>query len=286
VTARQPLPTAPSDRFRRKPLVETAGELFQRAPLAPKTRGWLKDLYHALLMWQTGNRGLASTLPHGEVVRALPKHRHLSWNPAEYEAFRSAVTPGATVVDVGANVGQYSMLFGQWVGPTGAVFAFEPSPAAFEGLVRHIAMNGLESVVTPIDCAVGAEATTARLIVAGTGGESRLAAAFDADAATLSVPVTTIDAFCRDRRITPGVIKVDVEGFELAVLRGARETIRRAGPSLALFVEMHPSIWPLVGTSKADMLAELDAQSLEIVPHKTAEDVWGVEGLSVRVRRR
>jgi len=283
---RHPLPTAPSDRFRRKPLVEAAGELFQGAPFAPKTRGWLKELYHGLLMWQTGNRGLASRLPHGEIVRALPKHRHLSWNPAEYEAFRAAAAPGATVLDVGANVGQYSMLFGQWVGEAGAVFAFEPAPANFEGLVQHIAMNRLESIVTPVKCAVGAQVTTAPLVIAGTGGESRLATDQDTEAATVSVPVTTIDTFCGERRLTPGLIKVDVEGFELAVLRGARDTIRRGGSALALFVEMHPSIWPLVGTTQADMLAELDAQALDIVPHETVEDIWGVEGLSVRLRPR
>jgi len=266
--------------------VEVAGEWFRDAPLAPEARGWLKQFYHLVLMWQTGNRGLACTLPHGEIVRALPKHRHLSWNPTEYEAFRASITEGATVLDVGANVGQYSMLFGQWVGPVGAVFSFEPVPAIFEGLVRHIAMNGLESIVTAVPCAVGAEVTDAPLVVAGTGGESRLATLHEADAATLTVPVTTIDAFCRERHITPAFIKIDVEGFELAVLRGARETIRRNGSALALFVEMHPSVWPVLGMSKADILAELEAQSLRIEPIDRTKDVWDVEGLSVRLRPR
>ena len=95
-------------------------------------------------MLQTGGRGLSCTLPGGERIRALPEHRYLSWNPQEYAAFKRAVSPGMVALDVGANVGAYSMLLGQWVGPTGRVFAFEPAPQAFSGLVRHIHLNDLD----------------------------------------------------------------------------------------------------------------------------------------------
>ena len=79
-------------------------------------------------MLQTGGRGLSCTLPGGERIRALPEHRYLSWNPQEYAAFKRAVSPGMVALDIGANVGAYSMLLGQWVGPAGRVFAFEPAP--------------------------------------------------------------------------------------------------------------------------------------------------------------
>ena len=295
---REPLPTAPSAQFRRRPFLEAAGERFRDAPIAPGLRSWLRGLYHALLMWQTGGRGLPCTLPHGEVVRALPKYRGLSWNPTEYAGFRDAAlamkekktrntteSAGVTALDVGANIGAYSILLGQWVGPSGQVFAFEPAPEPFDGLSRHIALNGLTHTVHPIQMAVGAEVATAQLLVAGTGGESRLASAGDGGA-TITVPVTTIDAFCAERGLSPDFIKVDVEGFELAVLKGARETIRRRGRDLALFVEMHPSVWPVLGTSKDDILAELAAQSLSIVPLQPTDDVWAVEGICVRLQQR
>lgn len=282
---REPLPTAPSAQFRRRPLLEAAGERFRNAPMAPAMRGWLRRLYHWLLMLQTGGRGMPCTLPHGEVVRALPKYRGLSWNPTEYAGFREAIKVGGTALDVGANIGAYSILLGQWVGASGQVYAFEPAPEPFDGLSRHIVLNGLANTVHPIHMAVGAEVTTAQLLVAGTGGESRLASAGDGGA-TITVPVTTIDAFCAERGLSPDFIKVDVEGFELAVLKGARETIRRRGRALALFVEMHPSVWPVLGQSKADILAELDAQDLVIVPAEPATDVWAVEGVCVRLQRR
>jgi FkbM family methyltransferase len=291
VITREPLPTAPSAQFRRRPFLEAAGERFRRAPIAPGMRGWLRRLYHGVLMLQTGGRGMPCTLPRGEVVRALPKYRGLSWNPTEYAGFRDALekktkqTPGATALDVGANIGAYSILLGQWVGPSGQVFAFEPAPEPFDGLSRHIALNGLANTVHPIQMAVGAEVTTAQLLVAGTGGESRLASAGDGGA-TINVPVTTIDAFCAERGLSPDFIKVDVEGFELAVLKGARETIRRRGRDLALFVEMHPSVWPVLGMSKDDILAELAAQSLSIAPLQPTDDVWAVEGICVRLQPR
>jgi FkbM family methyltransferase len=305
VITREPLPTAPSAQFRRRPFLEVAGERFRDAPVAPVIREWLRRAYHAALMLQTGGRGLPCTLPHGEVVRALPKYRYLSWNPAEYRAFRDALERikaaktetkpgGATALDVGANVGAYSILLGQWAGPSGKVFAFEPAPAPFEGLARHIALNGLASTVEPIRSAVGAEVATGKLLVAGTGGESRLAS-IDPEppgtrgpdgGATIDVPVTTIDAFCAERGLSPDFIKVDVEGFELSVLQGARDTIRRRGRDLALFVEMHPSVWPVLGLSRDDILAELAAQSLSLVPLQPTDDVWAVEGVCVRLQSR
>ena len=282
---RQPLSTAPSDQFRAKGFVETAGDRFRSAPLGPRVRAWAKRAYCAALMLRTGGRGLSCTLPGGETVRALPEHRYLSWNRQEYSAFKQAVSPGMVALDIGANVGAYAMLLGQWVGPAGRVFAFEPAPSPFNGLVRHIHLNDLDAVVRPIAAAVGDREAQADFLVVETAGESRLAAPGDPKAARLTVPVVTIDAFCARERIEPDFIKIDVEGWELAALRGARETIRRRGGDLALFVELHPSRWPLLSTSREALLEELRVQRLDLAPLAGAGDVWAVEGVAVKLRR-
>lgn len=281
--ARRPLPTAPSSPFRRKGLLEVAGECFRQVRFPPHAVARLKRVYYSALMLQTLGRGLRSVLPRGEIIRTHPEFRYLSWNPAEYEAFRHAARPGMVALDVGANVGAYSMLLGQWVGDSGAVFAFEPAPIVFDGLLRHIELNHLARIVRPICAAVGAASLDAPLLVAGTHGESRLAAASDGAEATIEVPVTTIDEFCARHQVAPAFIKVDVEGAELDVLRGARDTIRRCRHDLSLFVEMHPSIWPSIGVSRQDILAELAVQSLEAVPLVPTPDIWALEGLCVRL---
>ena len=235
-------------------------------------------------MLQTGGRGLSSTLPGGEKIRVLPEHRYLSWNPQEYAAFKRVVSPRMVALDVGANVGAYSMLLGQWVGPAGRVYAFEPAPHAFSGLVRHIHLNDLDDVVRPLAEAVGDRETRAEFLVMETAGESRLAARDDRPDGRLTVPVVTIDGFCAREGIDPDFIKIDVEGWELAVLRGARETIRRRGRDLALFVEMHPSAWPHIGASRESLLDELRAQRLEPVSLTGADDMWTIEGVAVQLR--
>ena len=278
---RHALPTAPSASFRERGLLEQAVEQLAKTSLPGGARSWLKGMYHRALMAQTLGRGLRSTLPHGEVVRVHPAHRFVSWNPDEYEAFRSAVGPGVTAFDVGANVGSYSLLLGQWVGPQGKVFAFEPAPDVHAGLVDHIALNRLQGIVTPVNAAVGDRDGLASFVTSPTKGEGRLAVA--SDLSPSSVPIVTIDAFCRARGIEPDFIKIDVEGWELSALRGARQTIRRGRGRLALFVELHPSLWPLIGVTKEEVLAELASQSLTIVPLRPGADVWTIEGECVRL---
>jgi FkbM family methyltransferase len=263
--------------------VERLVHRFSRLPIRPALRVRLKRLYVAALTLQSGGRGLLASLPGGEVVRVLPDHAHVCWNPDEYRSFREVVRPGMTALDIGANVGAYSLLLGQWVGPAGSVYAFEPAPLMFDGLVRHIELNDLARVVHPVRAAVGRTSATAPLVVAGTRGESRLAGASDTGMPTIDVAVTTIDEFCAQHHLTPAFIKVDVEGAELDVLRGARATIRRSLPQLSLFVEMHPGVWPMVGVSRQDILTELATQSLEAIALAPTPDIWALEGLCVRL---
>ena len=76
----------------------------------------------------------------------------------------------------------------------------------------------------PVGAAVADCDGFAELIVASTSGDSRLAGTAERSA-TINVPTVTVDSFCARERIRPAFIKIDVEGAELAVLRGARETI-------------------------------------------------------------
>ncbi|MDZ4687734.1 MAG: FkbM family methyltransferase [Planctomycetaceae bacterium] len=255
-----------------------------RRLLPIEARRWLRHSQGVLLNAVTLGRGLSRTLPGGEVVRVSPLSRGLSWNLDEYRAFREATQTGATVCDIGANAGAYSLLFGRWVGSSGRVFAFEPSPATRVNLQRHLQLNGLSGVIEIVPAAVADQCTEAEFTTAAPDGMHRLATP-SAGGQTVRVPVVTLDSFCAERNVQPTVIKIDVEGFELAVLRGARETLQRVGRNLDAFMEIHPSVWPEIGISQADVAGELARQGLEVVPLIPGAPIWTTEGMCLRLRR-
>lgn len=227
---------------------------------------------------------LVSTLPGGERIRAAARYRQLSWNPEEYRAFRAAVRPGSVVLDVGANVGSYTLLFAMWAGATGRVFAFEPAPEARDGLRMHVALNGLAARVEIVAAAAAATVGTARFRIDGASGANAIAA--DPHAAApgdIDVETTTIDAFCERHRTRPDVVKIDVEGAELDVLTGARQVL--AQPDLQAFLEFHPSVWAARGVTPDAIRDELAAQGLVAEALDPSLDIWNTEGISVRLRR-
>jgi FkbM family methyltransferase len=162
------------------------------------------------------------------------------------------------------------------------VFAFEPSPFAYEGLCAHVRLNDVGDRVTAVRSAVSAHIGAVPFLVESTAGEGRLGPA-RSSRATLLVRSTTIDAFCEREDITPDFIKVDVEGAELEVLRGARETIARTAGRLALFVELHPSLWPERGLSRDDVAREIARLGLRVVSPVPDADPFTVEGVAARL---
>ena len=244
----------------------------------------LRPFYESCLDWLGGGRGIQWEI-NGETYRVDPRHRHrLGRNyDASVAAFlRERVAPGALCVDVGANVGVYVLQFARWSGPTGRVVAFEPNPGARVILHKHIQMNGLTKQVTVVPVAVGANAGEAVLFAAGAEGMSRLGAPNKEIAdrvSPLSVPVTTLDAYCQSKNLEPDWLFIDLEGFEIAALRGAREMIKHRGRDLGIIVEMHPNVWDSADTTRAqteELLAELKLRAVSLMGQS---DPLGEHGL-------
>lgn len=148
------------------------------------------------------------------------------------DGLRAVVTPGASVIDVGANIGFFTLRFGTWITGDAKVFALEPESANFQRLTHRIANAGLDERIEAIRAA--AADTDGELLLAVDPvhpGNHKLAAS--------GVPVraVTIDSLMAEHgwpRVA--LVKIDVQGAEQRVIAGAQETLRRWQP--ALFVEI------------------------------------------------
>ncbi len=143
--------------------------------------------------------------------------------------------PGDVVVDIGANVGDISMHFARIVGPSGRVLAFEPHPLNHTRMKRNLELNHFNNIVLE---RVGLGARPGRFAIKsieeGNQGMNRIVAD---DAAGHMIEVTTLDDHLASRPVPRlDLIKIDVEGFELNVLQGAEQVLRRFWP--ILFIEL------------------------------------------------
>lgn len=272
---------APSSRFRRDSWLDARARAWPSAGVLGRLRRLLKPMFETAV---SVRGAVESHFPGGEIVRLNPRFRNLSWNPDEYSAFRAAIRGGDHVIDAGANAGGYAVLFGHWVGENGRVFAFEPDPRAFAALVEHVALNGLADRVIPIHAAVTDEPGTARLRLSGASGLSRVAVGADTHPEDVVVPAVSVDDFCTRESVRPACIKIDVEGAELLVLRGTRQTIEAMGCGAQVFVEMHPAAWPAFGCSADDVAHECARSGLALERlDGSRTGLWDVEGVCLRL---
>jgi len=127
--------------------------------------------------------------------------------------------PADWFVDVGANVGAYTLLAS---GVAGAkTLAIEPSPSTYQYLLRNIRLNDLAEKVTPLNAALGRAEGRTRL-TDGLGTENYVSPGGNPSEG-IEVRVSSLDSVSQDRR--PKLIKIDVEGFETEVIAGAERTL-------------------------------------------------------------
>jgi FkbM family methyltransferase len=182
------------------------------------------------------------------------------YEPSFYQPFVERLKEGMTVLDIGAHVGFFTLGAALRVGQRGRVYAFEPAPDTFAVLRQHIALNRLRGRVVPLKAVVsdldGAvpfyahgvtmAASLARANVEVINPEQLLTPALQVEIASV-----TLDQFCAERRIQPDVAKIDVEGAELRVLKGARELLQKK--SLIILCEVHPRQMENCGSSLPEM---------------------------------
>jgi len=153
------------------------------------------------------------------------------WRSTDLPLFSKYIEPGATVIDVGANMGFVTTMLASLVGPTGLVMSFEPSFTTYEKLLKTIAANDLTQV-SPRNMGLGSKRETKDLIsISRSSGNNTLLPTTGGSAESReSIELMKLDeaSELQDHRVT--FIKIDTEGFELQVLDGARELVVRDKP--------------------------------------------------------
>jgi FkbM family methyltransferase len=175
------------------------------------------------------------------------------------DRLKDIVPPGSTVVDVGANIGFFTLKFARWVGEQGLVIAIEPDLENFETLTAKIAAAGVEHRVQAHQAAAAGESGAVRFqrnelhpgdhrITLGAGG--------------MMVSAVTVDDLVAESGARPvSLVKIDVQGAEMLVLKGAKRTLEQMRP--ALFVEVDDCNLVDLGSSAHALVAHLEQAGYE-----------------------
>jgi FkbM family methyltransferase len=159
-----------------------------------------------------------------------------AYEPAKHALIRKNLRPGMTFVDVGANKGDFTLLASNLAGNSGRVISIEPEPTNLSALNRSIALNGYDNIQV-IPAALSDRDGTANLQIGATSGAHTLSSEFSG-LRRVEVPTRTLDGVVAEQRLgSVDMIKIDVQGFELAVLRGASETLR-ANPRIIVLLDL------------------------------------------------
>lgn len=164
--------------------------------------------------------------------------------------FTKKVERGNVILDIGANVGYYSLMASRLVGPEGVVHAFEPSPRNIRYALQHFEINDIKNVCLN-ECAVSSKSGNARFDASIDPVTQRIS-----KDGGIEVKTITVDDYVRQTAIGKvDVIKIDVEGHEIDVLRGAKEVLRYHKPKV--FVETHDRFVPGIHEECEKFLLEL-----------------------------
>ena len=183
------------------------------------------------------------------------------YEPYETELILRQARVGDVVVDVGANIGYYTVLLADKVGKNGKVYAFEPDVTNFEILVKNIKENKLENVVA-VNAAVGSKLGKLKLHKSKENfGDHKL---YGKDKDIEEVKIIKLDDYLKDKKIN--LMKIDTQGWEPEVIEGAMKIIKRDQP--IMFLEYSPASYKT---------AKLDGQKMMKNLRKIYPKIWWID---------
>lgn len=153
-----------------------------------------------------------------------------TYEPEKQDLFSRLVRPGMVVWDVGANAGFYTLALSRLVGREGRVYAFEPLAENVDNMLKHVELNDLSNVIV-VQAALGERGGLVGFEAARLNSMGQIS---DNEESYL-VPALTVDEFVAQHPDAhPDLLKIDVEGAESGLLRGATQFLSNAAPEIVL----------------------------------------------------
>jgi FkbM family methyltransferase len=156
---------------------------------------------------------------------------------------RREIKSGMTILEIGANIGYYSLIEAQLVGEKGKIYAFEPSPINMKLLKTNIALNSLENIVEAYPYGVGSKTAKRKFYLMSKGNMSsfvpRKEDSIIKTLDTIDVEVVSLDKFFGINSVSIDYVRMDVEGFEFEVIKGMNRILTSEKCPMGLFIEIH-----------------------------------------------
>ena len=160
--------------------------------------------------------------------------------PLSTKVIKSIITRGMTVIDIGANIGYYALIESKLVGPKGKVVAIEPNSENIEFLKLNIDKNSIKNVII-IEAAIGDYDGLGTLYLSEMSNwHSMASSSLLRQTNSIKVKVNRLDSLIERLKIPVSLIRMDVEGYEINVIKGMLGTLRKYSP--CLMIELHPQI--------------------------------------------
>ena len=156
----------------------------------------------------------------------------------DFLKYSGLLKKGDVVLDIGANIGYYALLESKLVGEKGLVYAVEPVISNFKLLEANIQLNNVRNIQS-FQFAFGAEEAESEIYISDRCNWCTLnkVAIQNRCIGSQKVSVESVDSFL-ENRVTPKLIRMDVEGYEYEILQGMTETLEKG---VMLFMEVHPT---------------------------------------------
>ncbi len=227
-----------------------------------------KPLYSLLEKITFGN-GLHRTI-NGIDVK-LPA-KYVRYFPSDYEKgnfefLRSCCGEGATILDIGAHIGLFSIMAAKTAGEYGKIFAFEPSPGTADILQQTIRINELGKLINPVNQAMGKEVGRQAFYISDAeaySGNSLVPYKQGSKMNTVQVEVNTIDNFVMTKKLSKiNFISIDVEGAEYDTLLGGIQVFKKYKPHF--IVAVHPDLIEKKGDKMEDIYNLIEQLRYDII---------------------